>query len=178
MIGRMSEIPDQADRYFLYIIGVDVDLDAQLEAIRALLWRHRPADADLTKEIKGWEDHARSAKGTGGEHAIDEWMNSVHTSIYQEAAHSLAAVGMLAPLLESMLVQSFAGLRTEFASILPPLCSLSMLRTFTRCLSRLTVQALRARTAGRSAGVGRRRALAGNVTTATVLPVMSKNSTD
>ena len=41
-----------------------------------------------------------------------------------------------------------------------------------------TIQALRARTAGRSAGVGRRRALAGNVTTATVLPVMSKNSTE
>ena len=41
-----------------------------------------------------------------------------------------------------------------------------------------TVQALRARTAGRSAGVGRRRALAGSVTTATVLPVMSKNSTE
>ena len=38
--------------------------------------------------------------------------------------------------------------------------------------------ALRARTAGRSAGVGRRRALAGRVTTATVLPVMSKNSTE
>ena len=39
-------------------------------------------------------------------------------------------------------------------------------------------QALRARTAGRSAGVGRRRALAGSVTTATVLTVMSKNSTE
>jgi hypothetical protein len=37
-----------------------------------------------------------------------------------------------------------------------------------------TAQVLRARTAGRSAGVGRRRALAGSVTPATVLPVMSK----
>ena len=41
-------------------------------------------------------------------------------------------------------------------------------------LSIWTTQAVRARTAGRSAGVGRRRALAGSVTTATVLPVMSK----
>lgn len=39
-------------------------------------------------------------------------------------------------------------------------------------------QALSARTAGRSAGVGRRRALAGSVTTATVFPIMSKNSTE
>lgn len=39
-------------------------------------------------------------------------------------------------------------------------------------------QALRARTAGRSAGVGIRKALAGSVTTATVLSVMSKNSTE
>ena len=45
-------------------------------------------------------------------------------------------------------------------------------------LSQPDPQALRARTAGRSAGVGRRRALAGSVTTATVLPVMSKNSTE
>jgi len=42
----------------------------------------------------------------------------------------------------------------------------------------LTDYALRARTAGRSAGVGRRNALAGIVTTVTVLPVMSKNSTE
>jgi hypothetical protein len=41
-----------------------------------------------------------------------------------------------------------------------------------------TAQALRARTAGRSAGVGRRRALAGSVTTAIVFPVMSKNSSE
>jgi hypothetical protein len=46
------------------------------------------------------------------------------------------------------------------------------------CLGAPTTQALSARTAGRSAGVGRRRALAGSVTTATVLPVMSKNSTE
>ena len=45
-------------------------------------------------------------------------------------------------------------------------------------LSNSTTQALRARTAGRSAGVGNRRALTGSVTTATVLPVMSKNSTE
>jgi hypothetical protein len=41
-----------------------------------------------------------------------------------------------------------------------------------------TAQALRARTAGRSAGVDRRRAFAGSVATATVFPVMSKNSTE
>jgi hypothetical protein len=35
-----------------------------------------------------------------------------------------------------------------------------------------------ARTAGRSAGVGMRNALAGTAATATVLPVMSKNSTE
>ena len=45
-------------------------------------------------------------------------------------------------------------------------------------LSGSMAQALSARAAGRSAGVGTRRALAGSVTTATVLPVMSKNSTE
>ena len=41
----------------------------------------------------------------------------------------------------------------------------------------VAVHALRARTVGRSAGVGTRRALAGSVATVTVFPVMSKNST-
>src|SRR6478672_868961 len=45
-------------------------------------------------------------------------------------------------------------------------------------MSRPIAQALRARTAGRSAGEGRRSALSGTVTTATVLPVMLKNSTE
>ena len=45
-------------------------------------------------------------------------------------------------------------------------------------VSQPMAQALSARTVGLSAGVGRRKALAGSVDTATVLPVMSKNSTE
>jgi hypothetical protein len=51
-------------------------------------------------------------------------------------------------------------------------------RPATASMSRPIAQALRGRTAGRSAGVGRRSALTGTATTATVLPVMLKNSTE
>ena len=111
-------VPDDADRYFLYAIGVDLDLDAQLGAIRTLLERHRAADADLAQGIKRLEETARAATGFANELAVDEWLDSMHRSVYQDAAHSLAAVGMLAPLLESILVHSFASLRAEFGSVL------------------------------------------------------------
>ena len=32
----------------------------------------------------------------------DEWLDSLHHSIFQDAAHSMAAVGMLAPFVESL----------------------------------------------------------------------------
>src|SRR2546425_450667 len=39
-------------------------------------------------------------------------------SVYQDAAHSLAAVGMLARLIESILVHSFDAIRTKYGNVL------------------------------------------------------------
>ncbi|SRR6266568_246891 len=110
-----QDISNDANRYFLYAIGVDIDLDAQLDASRTLLERHRAADVELTERIKRLEERAHGTTGRASELAVDEWLDSIQRSIYQDAAHSLAAVGMLAPLLEIILVHSFAALRTHFA---------------------------------------------------------------
>jgi hypothetical protein len=118
MLGD-GDMSDDPDRYFLYAIGVGIDLDAQLEAIHVLLERHRSADEELTKQIARLEERARAASGDACELIVDHWVDSLHRSVYQDAAHSLAAVGMIAPLVESVLVHSFAAIRTEFGSVLP-----------------------------------------------------------
>lgn len=106
-----QNIRDDPPRYSLYALGVNIDIDYQLIAIRSLLSQHRTADAELEREIeknRGW------AERTGREHAIDEWVDSMHGSVYQDAAHSLSAVGMLAPLIESILYQTFRATEAKY----------------------------------------------------------------
>jgi hypothetical protein len=43
-------------------------------------------------------------------------MNRLHESVYQDAAHSMAAVGMLAPFVESLFYQAFHGIHCRFYS--------------------------------------------------------------
>jgi hypothetical protein len=98
-------------RYFLYALGVDIDIDYQFVAIRSLLSQHRAADAEMEREI---QTNSEWAGQTGHEHAIDEWVDSMHGSVYQDAAHSLSAVGMLAPLIESILYQAFRATEAKY----------------------------------------------------------------
>jgi hypothetical protein len=86
------------------------DYDAEFVAIRVLLFRHRKADKGLRDEIERVE--ARS--GFHSERRISKWFDLLQSSTYQEAAHSMAALGMLAPLLESMFYDTFRQAREEF----------------------------------------------------------------
>ena len=52
------------------------------------------------------------ARRTPGEHAVNMWIEKVHQSIYQGAAHSMAAVGMIAPLVESVFGHTISRDRT------------------------------------------------------------------
>jgi hypothetical protein len=112
---------DLEPRDFVYALGVDFDIDAQLIAIRGLLQRNRDADESLQGEIKRIQDHANRLKGEAGEWAVDDWVDAIHHSAYQEAAHSMAAVGMLAPLVETIFCQCFQGIgRHLYPSSHPP----------------------------------------------------------
>jgi hypothetical protein len=115
-MGRkmLPPIQDNERRYFLYAIDVDLDLDAQFYAIQSLLANTRNADLDLTRRIEQLARESEAVTGRRAELVVDEWVDALHRSIYQDAAHSLAAVGMIAPLLESVLVQSFAALGRVF----------------------------------------------------------------
>ena len=66
-------------------------------AIRGLLYRQERADKELSDRIKEADEGARRTKGRANDHAVDVWVELAEMSCYQDAAHSMAAVGMIAP---------------------------------------------------------------------------------
>ena len=85
------------------------DYVAQFDAISSLLSRHEHADASTSAEIKAIENLPQK-----NHRDVDEWCDLLHWSTYKSAAHSMAAVGMLAPFFESLFVHAFQGIRTKF----------------------------------------------------------------
>ncbi len=92
----------------------DHDYDAQLHAIHELLALHRGDAVHYSERIREAEDFARAATGAHAERAVDETVELLHHSVYRDAAHSMAAVGMLAPFVESLLFHAFLGIGEHF----------------------------------------------------------------
>lgn len=88
----------------------NISYDAQLTTIRFLLYRLREHDKKLDDEIKQLHEY----KGPHSQRAVDDWVDLMHDSVFQGAAHSMAAVGMLAPLIESVFCGGFETIREEF----------------------------------------------------------------
>jgi len=102
------------DRFLAsFVLGLP-DYDAQLYAIRNLLGRHSRADRELSKEIEKIDAFAKRASASASERAVDERVDYLNQFVFQGAAHSMAAVGMLAPFTESLFKQAFAGIRDRF----------------------------------------------------------------
>lgn len=101
-------------RDFLYCLEWDFDVDAQLAAIHALLHQHGAAKREFHAGIEQLEEHARKLTGELSERAEQEWLDRLHHGVYQDAAHSMAAVGMLAPLLETIFHESFTRIGAKF----------------------------------------------------------------
>lgn len=90
----------------------DKDISRQLNAIKRLLRMHGAKSRDLRKNLKN-----NQVKGE----IIDDWDQLYHdiwgnnflNSIYDEAAFSMSAVGMLAPFVESMMHSLFINFGKE-----------------------------------------------------------------
>lgn len=105
------------DEDWACIVLPNLDYDSQLIAIRHLLLNHENFDNELTDEIREVDDSLDNTCGARDdyiEHLHGERCDKLHSSVYQSAAHSMAAVGMLAPLMESIFFQSFIGIKKEF----------------------------------------------------------------
>ncbi len=78
------------------------DYDAQCIAIRRLLFREEKAAQQLEAQIDEAGVMAAHTRGEANDRAVDEHIYLMHTAMYQDAAYSMAAVGMIAPFVESM----------------------------------------------------------------------------
>lgn len=94
-----------------HILLLDLDYEAQLRAICVMLSRHRHADGELSDKIKRIDETK-----VHSERLVDERLELLYVSSYQGMAHSMAAVGMLAPLVESMFYSAFYRVREVFFS--------------------------------------------------------------
>jgi len=103
----LSDFDDRDLGFFLFDFP---DYDAQLAAIRGMVRLRKQADVEFDRELKEIEEFAKRANGRANEQAVDEWVDHLHGSVYQDAAHSMAAVGMLAPFFESLFTQGFLGI--------------------------------------------------------------------
>ena len=83
---------------------------AQLVAIRGLLYRQERADQELSNKIKEADEDARQTRGRANDHAVDVYVDLAEMSCYQDAAHSMAAVGMIAPFIESAFREAFRSI--------------------------------------------------------------------
>lgn len=111
----LSENPDD----WASIVLPNLDYESHLIAIRNLLSVHKNDNNKTTQEIKeigGFIKDTKVAREDYIEHLIGEQMYKFNISVYQSAAHCMAAVGMLAPFLESIFYQSFYGIKDNFFS--------------------------------------------------------------
>ena len=77
------------------------DYHSQIDTIGALCTRLNQFEDELADRILKAQEYAHKTSGDANEIATEEWMYFAHVSMYQGAAHSMAAVSMLAPLIES-----------------------------------------------------------------------------
>lgn len=97
-------------RDYLFFLLDNLDWESQLSAVRMMLSRNRDAEAAFAKFIEQDEEEVRAHSGPHHHHYVDQHVDLLHESVYRDAAESMAAIGMIAPMVESTLGQSFAAL--------------------------------------------------------------------
>jgi hypothetical protein len=112
--GLGRENIELSDRDRAGLILDRADYEQQLTAITGLLARNKAADKQLELSGERIVAFIRKSSGSVQEHAIDESGENFYAMVYQGAAHSMAALGMIAPMYESMFFQAFQGIREVF----------------------------------------------------------------
>ncbi len=110
-------IPEMTDRDMACLILERLDYEQQLIAISGLLSRNDEADKRVHAEMKELDEYARKSSGWRNDRATEKYGVTFYLSIYQSAAHSMAALGMLAPMFESMFYQAFQGIRARYFGV-------------------------------------------------------------
>jgi hypothetical protein len=107
---------DDRELAFMVLDNENHDYDAQLRAIHELLTLRRRDARAFGARVRDLERFAAAATGTVAERAVDETVEHYHHSVYRDAAQSMAAVGMLAPFVETLFVHGFQGVEKQAAA--------------------------------------------------------------
>jgi hypothetical protein len=116
--GTEWKLHDQlTDRDLACHFLANLDYDSQLRAVVSLLASHHSRSAAVDAEIMEIEECAKRTSGMRNQQAVDEWVDRLQSSVYQDAAHSMAAVGMLAPFIESIFHQGLLAIGERLADL-------------------------------------------------------------
>ena len=102
----------KTDVYELEMDGLNYDYG--FRAMRDMLTRMSQDDFELQYQITEAEKAASRTRGVKNEFAVDHLIELFEYSGYQDAAHSTAAVGMLAPFVESSFREAFREFGREW----------------------------------------------------------------
>ena len=91
----------------IHFLLEELDYNAQFSAIIRLLNIQEQDRKHLDGKIERMRKIAAQTIGAANYQAEQEWVALCHESCYQEAAHSMAAVGMIAPFTESVFQHAF-----------------------------------------------------------------------
>jgi len=110
------------DRDYLFRLVNTIDWDSQLQAIKGVLHRNQKASQAVSDHIDELKLDAETYRGPHHEQIVDEHVDAMFRSSYSEAANSMAAIGMIVPMLESVYSQSFHSLGEMYAAkgMVPP----------------------------------------------------------
>lgn len=104
-------------RDWAMVVLPHLDYDSQLKAIKNLLSSNtesQEATSDGIKEISSYIKNYKAPLSEYFYYLEDERGEKIRDSIYQDAAHSMAAVGMLGPLIESLFSHAFCCILEVF----------------------------------------------------------------
>ncbi|UFW64428.1 hypothetical protein RlegWSM1455_23560 [Rhizobium laguerreae] len=98
------------NRDYLDALVHTIDWQSQLLAVRLMISRNRLAGEAFSKAIEDEAAELKAYNGPHHDHYVEHHVDMMHESVYRDAAESMAAIGMIAPLVESTLGQSLAAL--------------------------------------------------------------------
>ncbi|WP_108610455.1 hypothetical protein [Aminobacter sp. MSH1] len=114
--GRLGFDDLMEDRDYLFRLVNTIDWDAQLGAIGVVLGRNQKALQAVSANIDDLRQEAETYRGPHHQQIVDEHVDAMFRSSYSEAANSMAAIGMIVPMLESIYSQSFHSLGEMYAT--------------------------------------------------------------
>ena len=110
-----SGFPGVTNRDRSLLVLEQMDCEEHLTAIAGLLRRNKVADEQLESERKEIIEFIRRSSGSRRRNTlIDESGENFYAMVYQSAVHSMAAVGMIAPMYETLFHQAFQGIRARY----------------------------------------------------------------